>query len=210
MRSTIRHGDTMIVVESAPATVAFDDLLAATHIIPDNYGEAPWDNCDGFEHVAKPAHTFDHGEPRDRQGYARTWDRGERFVLTLPTNADYWGVAASARACGASRGVAAEMAAANRRQTLAQLVKWYENGWEWYGVRCLFTALGDKYEASLWGIDDAEYAETLREEIALEVAGQLEAAGYTVTDKPQGQQDWTRADEQERLARHLAAQNWAA
>ena len=40
-----------------------------------------------------------------------------------------------------------------------QLVKWYEDGWQWYGVRCRYDALGDEFEASLWGIDDAEYAE---------------------------------------------------
>lgn len=61
---------------------------------------------------------------------------------------------------------------------------------------------------SLWGIDDPEYAESLKEEIALNVAAQLEEAGYTVTGKPEHRQTWTRADKQARLARNLAAQNW--
>ena len=67
--------------------------------------------------------------------------------------------------------MAAETVAAERRRTLAQLVKWYEDGWQWYGVRCRFDTLGDEYEASLWGIDDAEYAERdIKVEMALDVA----------------------------------------
>jgi len=70
--------------------------------------------------------------------------------------------------------------------------------------------LGDEYHDSIWGVDAAEYAETLKEEIALVVAGQLEEAGYTVTDKPEHRQAYTRADKQARLVRSLAGQNWAA
>ena len=55
-----------------------------------------------------------------------------------------------------------------------------------------------------------EYAETLKEEIALNVAAQLEEAGYTVTGKPKHRQTYTRADKLARLSRNLAAQNWAA
>ena len=48
MRNTFRHGDTMIAVESQPATIAFDDLLAATRVIDDtDNGEAPWENWTG-------------------------------------------------------------------------------------------------------------------------------------------------------------------
>jgi len=45
--------------------------------------------------------------------------------------------------------------------------------------------------------------------MALDVAGQLEAAGYTVTGKPERVYP-TRENKQERLARNMAAQNWAA
>ena len=78
-------------------------------------------------------------------------------------------------------------------------------------MRCRFDALGDEYDDSLWGIDDAEYAETLKEEIALNVAAQLEEAGYTVTDKPE-QPPNLRREPTSRPAssRNLAAQNWAA
>jgi hypothetical protein len=210
-RNTFRHGDTMIAVESVPAVVAFDDILVATCVIDDSHNsEAPWDNWDGWEHIAKPAQSFDDGDASEMQGYCRTWDRGERFVITLPAGEDY-GAFKYARECGASRQVAAETVAAERRRTLAQLVKWYEDGWQWYGVRCRFTVLGDEYEASLWGIDDAEYAEgDIKVEMALDVAEQLEKAGFTVTGKPENAWRPSRADKQERLRRNLASQDWAA
>ena len=46
--------------------------------------------------------------------------------------------------------------------------------------------------------------------MALDVAGQLEKAGYTVTGKPEHRQGLSRDDKQERIRRNLAAQNWAA
>ena len=211
MRNTFRHGDTMIAVESQPATIAFDDILKATEVVADEYESmTPWEHCDGFEHVATPERRFrDEADAREMQGSVYCDGHRERLVIELPREEDY-GIYQYAREHGASRQVAAEMVAAERRRTLAQLVKWYGDGWEWFGVKCDFEVLGDEYHDSIWGVDDAEYAETLKEEIALEVAGQLEEAGYTVTGKPEHRQTYTRADKQARLTRNLAAQNWAA
>jgi hypothetical protein len=210
-KSTFRHGDTMIAVESRPATIAFDDLLAATEVIYDQYESmTPWEHCDGFEHTATPERRFrDEANAREMQGSVYCDGHRERLVIELSDKEDY-GILDYARRNGASRQVAAEMVAAERRRTLAQLVKWYDSGWEWYGVRCRFEVLGDEHNDSLWGIDDAEYAETLKEEIALNVAAQLEEAGYTVTGKTEHCQTYTRGDKQARLTRNLAAQNWAA
>jgi hypothetical protein len=170
----------------------------------------PWEQCDGFEHIATPERRF-RGEANARgmQGSVYCDGHRERLVIELPQEEDY-GIYQYMRERGASRQVARETVAAERRRTLAQLVKWYDSGWEWYGVRCRFEALGDEYDDSLWGIDDAEYAETLKEEIALNVAAQLEEAGYSVTGKPEHRQTYTRADKQARLRRNLAAQSWAA
>ena len=211
MRNTFRHGDTMIAVESRPATIAFDDLLAATEVVYDQYESmTPWEHCDGFEHTATPERRFrDEANAREMQGSVYCDGHRERLVIELSDKEDY-GIYRYARENGASRQVAAELVAAERRRTLAQLVEWYDSGWEWYGVRCRFELLGDEYNDSLWGIDDAEYAEPLKEEIALNVAAQLEEAGYTVTGKPAHRQTYTRADKQARLSRNLAAQNWAA
>ena len=96
-----------------------------------------------------------------------------------------WGLPLRPRVA-ASRQVAAEALAADAAEPSRQLVEWYEDGWQWYGVRCRYDALGDEYEASLWGIDDAEYAEReIKVEMALDVADQLEKAGFTVTGKPE-------------------------
>jgi hypothetical protein len=144
------------------------------------------------------------------QGYACTWGRGERYVIQLPAG-DTDGVYRYARERGASRQVAAEALAAARRQTIAQLVNWYEDGWQWYGVRCRYDTLGDDFEASLWGIDDAEYAEReIKVEMALDVAHQLEKAGYTVTGKPECRRGQSREEKRRSLRYRLAAQNWAA
>ena len=211
MRNTFRHGDTMIAVESRPAAVSFEEILKATEVVNDEYESmAPWEHGDGFEHTATPERRFcDEADARDMQGSVYCNGHRERLVIELPAKTDY-GIFEYARRNGASRQVAAEMVAATRRRTLAQLVEWYDSGWEWYGVRCRFEVLGEVYNDSLWCIDDAEYAETLKEEIALNVAAQLEDAGYTVTDKPEHRQTYTRADKQARLTRNLAAQNWAA
>jgi hypothetical protein len=210
-RNTFRHGDTMIAVESQPATIAFDEILKATEVVADEYESmTPWEHCDGFEHVATPERRFrDEADAREMQGSVYCDGHRERLVIELSDKEDY-GILDYARRNGASRQVAAEMVAAERRRTLAQLVKWYGDGWEWFGVKCDFEVLGDEYHDSIWGVDDAEYAETLKEEIALEVAGQLEEAGYTVTGKPEHRHTYTRAEKLARLSRNLAAQNWAA
>jgi hypothetical protein len=209
-RNVFRHGDTMIAVASAPAVIGFDAILAAVKVVEDQYETmTPWEHCDGFEHTAKPAHRLDAADARAMQGYCRTFDHGERYVIQLRAGEDY-GLYKYARERGASRQVAAEMVAAERRRTIRQLVKWYEDGWEWFGVRCRFAVLNDEFEDSLWGIDDAEYAESLKEELALNVAAQLEKAGYTVTSKPERRPAQGREEKRQSLRRRLAAQNWAA
>jgi len=110
---------------------------------------------------------------------------------------------------GATRQVALEAVAADRKRTLAQLVQWYSDGWEWYGVQCNFEVLGQDFGASVWGIDDDDYARReVVHEIADEVADQLEKAGFTVTDRPVRPDYPIREAKQERLRRNLNIQNW--
>lgn len=234
MRSTIRHGDTMIAVETTPATIDYADILDATEVDADDSGfsDAPWENSDGFEHTATPERRMpDEADAREMRG--NVWTNREQVVIQLAEGED-WGIYKHARENGASRQVAAELVAASRRQTLDQLCRWYLDGWQWYGVRCEFAVLGDEYGASVWGIDDPDYAEdSVREEIAGEVVHQLEEAGYTVTGKPEPpkrlharhcgtvvsregiRQEWytrglTREEWQAEHARKLATQNWKA
>ena len=209
-RNLIRHGETMIAVESAPATVDYDDILEATKIIYDNDSdEAPWDNCDGFEHTCTPARRFDF-DPSDMRG--QCYNHREQVVIQLPRGEDY-GIYQYQRECGATRQVASEAVAAERQRTLNQLVKWYTHGWQWFGVKCDFKVLGKEFNDSLWGIDDYNYAEDkVKPEIADNVASQLEKAGFTVTGRlvlyPEHQAHERRKTIQERFQRNLNSQNW--
>jgi hypothetical protein len=203
----------MIAVESAPAIVNYDNILKATEVVYDNdSGETPWDNCDGFEHTCTPAHRLDF-DPSDMRGNCYCDGHRERVVIQLPKDRDCWEVAKYARAHGASRQVAAELAAANRRHTLDQLVKWYSDGWQWYGVRCSFEILGKEFNDSLWGIDDYNYAEDeVKPEIADNVVSQLEKDGFTVIGRPvptfEHQTRERRKAIQESFQRNLNSQNW--
>lgn len=110
-------------------------------------------------------------------------------------------------AAGTPKQVYLEERAEVRRRAIEQLVKWYDDGWQWYGVACEFL----DYESSIWGIlteDDSPsdpYLDEVKVEMALEVAGQLEDAGFTVINQPPGVK--TRADKQRelrwRICRHL-------
>jgi len=215
MRNTFRHADTMIAVESRPATISFGEIMEATEVVADQHERmTPWEHCDGFEHTATPERRFrDEANAREMQGSVYCDGHRERLVIELPKEEDY-GIYQHMRERGASRQVAREAVAAERRRTLAQLVEWYGNGWEWFGVKCDFEVLGEQFDASLWGIDDPDYAEReVKEEIALEVAHQLEKAGYTVAGKPDRQAAYLRHRrevKQGQLTRNLAAQNWTA
>ena len=208
MRSLIRHGDTMLAIESGPATIDYADLLNATKVVADEYESmTPWEQCDGFEHTVTPARNFhDDADTDEMQG--NVYWQGSRVVIQLPKGEDY-GVYEYQRDCGASRQVAAEAVAAEHRRTLARLVKWYDEGWQWYGVRCKLVILGNEFADSVWGIDDPNYAEEeVREEIANAVMRQLETAGYTVTGRPEAYRGLTRIDKRAGLVRKLATQNW--
>lgn len=211
-RNLVRHNDLMIAVESAPATIDFQDILDAAQVVHDDCSDAPWENCDGFEHTAtRESEMAYEADAREMQGSVYCDGRRERIVIELPAGEDY-GIYEYLRQAGASKQVAREAVAAERRRTIARLADWYANGWQWYGVKCEFEILGVTYEDSIWGIDDEDYAERdVRNDVALEVAAQLEAAGFTVIGQP-NRGDAYKAHRLEvvkdRHARNLASQNW--
>jgi hypothetical protein len=99
------------------------------------------------------------------------------FIELLSDN----GVYRYLRANGASRQTAREAEARDHQRTIEQLIEWYSDGWSWWQVSCDFMGAGD----SIGGVDSEEYASTdLAEEIALNVADELERRGFTVIDKP--------------------------
>jgi hypothetical protein len=206
MRTTFRHDDTMIAVATRPAVIAFQDILERVEVVRDKHNsDTPWDHCDGYEHTATPIRRLDSSRNApEMQGWCHA--DGDRVVIEIPRDED-WGIYKYMRERGASRQVAREGVAAEKRRTIRQLVRWYEDGWEWFGVRCRFDALEDRYEDSVWGIDDEDYAQTLTEEVAWNVATQLEKAGYTVTGKPEPTGP-TATDRRARLRRNMEEQNW--
>ena len=184
----VRSNDVMIEIQTHSAVIDFADILAQTEIVPDDTQDAPWDNCDGYEHIATPSSRFD--DPSVQPGYAGN------MVITIPPAAiKQWGIYDYWCGRGASKGVAREKERQEVACTLAQLVDWYRNGWEWWGVECNFNGCHD----SLCGIDDYGYADEIREEIAGNVACELEKKGYTATGKPQPnrQKRFSRLHEQD-------------
>jgi hypothetical protein len=170
-----------VEVRTAPAVIPFASILEKTTVVYDDHETmTPWDNCDGFEHEAVRESSL-LGRPRDMQGAVYCQDG--RVVIVLG-DSDL-GLYDYLRERGASKQVAREAVAADRRGRIKQLRQWYANGWEWYGVKCDFPTLGQRYDASVWGFDSQEYAESERQDIAYEVVAQLEEDGFTVTGKPE-------------------------
>jgi hypothetical protein len=181
-KNSYRDGDTLIevTVETKPAVVDFADLLDATEVENDDcHSDAPWECCDGYDHEVIKRRD-DREIRREARGFC--FHDGERehvqIVLTDKDDTDLYNWH---RRRGASRQVARERVAEDRRLRLDQLTNWYRNGWNWYYVKGEF----DGHFASLGGIDDYNYADDyMRLEIAHELVHELEQAGYTVVNKP--------------------------
>lgn len=208
MRTLLRQDDTMIAVESGSAIVDYADILEATKVVPDDFGDTPWEACDGYEHTVERAHWVE-GNDQKMRGYCYCDAQRTQIVIQLP-GADYGLLSLYEwlRERGASKQVAREAVAADRRRTLDQLVHWYSEGWQWLGVKCDFEVLGEEFHDSIWGIDDDDYArKEVVPEIADTIADQLEAAGFTVNNRPERVYP-SRKDKQARLHYNLALQNW--
>jgi hypothetical protein len=188
-RLSFRDGNTIVETEvtttTRSATIDFNDILDAVEVVPDEEARTPWEDCDGYEHTATPVDRLDY-EKRDNaehmQGYA--WDSGNRQRVLIEISDEQvksWGVYDYARAGGASKQVAREMEAKNKADTIKRLAKWYENGWEYWGVTVDFL---DEHD-SCWGYDDYDYAyHDARLDHAENVACALEKKGYTIENKP--------------------------
>lgn len=178
-RSTLRDGKLVArvttTVETLPAEIAFADILAAVRVDVDEYNtEAPWLQQDGYDHE------LDHsgeGIAERYRGHVNTRDnRGVVKVAFQQDTYDWY------RERGASKQVAFELAAQAKQQIIDTIVGWYTNGWEYYVVSCEFNGAND----SCGAVDGLEYAQgDLSEEVANNVAAELEREGFTVTDRPQ-------------------------
>ena len=156
MRTYTRENDLVVRVDvkTFPAVVDFREILDSVEVRPDEWADPPWETCDGLEH------THENGE------IVIPWDESlERYY----------------RQRGASKQVAKQLTArsmAKRREYLASV---YANGYEVWGVSCDFRGFHD----SVWGVDDYGYATgEMSEEIALNVASEMQAAGFDVVNLP--------------------------
>ena len=157
MRTYHRESDHVIRVDTRlfPAKVDFADILDSVEVSPDEFADPPWDTCDGLEYTRK------------RDGSIELpWDSAlETFY----------------RDRGASKQVAKELTArslAHRREYFAGV---YAYGYEVWQVCCDFQG----FSASVCGVDDYTYAtREVAEEIALEVVGEMQSAGFEVVNLP--------------------------
>lgn len=172
--------------------VEWDDIKGES--VPDEWGEAPWKNCDGLEHGF---HLVRYGYDRSRGSYA--WvnrrDTPGYIEITDKTIRD-WGVGYP----GCSKQVMAEAIAARRREATEQLVSWYQDGWDVW----LATARYGDYTDCVGGIyDEDEYAGESVEECRHNVADQLESDGYTVVGRPE-RAEYNRVDAfRDRIKRNM-------
>ncbi len=154
MRTYTRENEIVVRVDvkTFPAIVDFCELLDSVEVRPDEWADPPWETCDGLDH------TRDNGE------IVIPWDESlERYY----------------RQRGASKQVAKQLTARSMAKRRAYLASVYAHGYEVWGVSCDFRGFHD----SIWGVDDYTYARgELSEEIALNVASEMQAAGFDVVN----------------------------
>lgn len=161
--------------EGEQELIDWQDILDACEIVPDEHCDAPWDQCDGWDHELG-----DYYEGASGRVWNNIYSRkAERVILTKPES---WGNFEHFREQGASKQVAAELTARIQHEAREQIATWHNEGWQYFGVRC--DMHGE--HASLWGIDSEEYARNeVVSEIASEMAHNLEKAGYFVAGQPE-------------------------
>jgi hypothetical protein len=183
----LRHGNTMVTVttKADDAVVDYESILEAVQIDADDMNDAPWQNCDGFEHEAirgrqLEAWKYGDADVDAMRGHGHG-DRDEFLIRVDPADVKKWGIYDYMRAKGASKQVARELEAVNLRRTIDQIVKWYSEGWSYYYVNAKFRG----YTAGVGGVDDYDYADgEMRGEIADEIAHDMEKDGYTIENRP--------------------------
>ena len=168
-----RQGDTMAIttVRLAPAVIEWQVILDCIKIEPDDNCEPPWECCDGYEHEIEDSN-------RSIHGHMAVFHNGRWKTINLEYDTDLYNWY---RERGASKQVAEQLTRQSMRKRTEQLVAWHRDGWEWWQL------LGEMHGCfvGLGGIDNYGYANTeYREELAFDLACQLEELGFIIKDKP--------------------------
>lgn len=167
-----------------PAVIDFEDILALTIVQHDDHAEAPWEDCDGWSYEVLWRRQGDKPDDFWHKSAGSFHNRHERGVILVSRDAVIAWQGPYSKNSGISRQVYEEKLADDRRRAVEQLVEWYTNGWNAFGVVCEF--LGE--DESVWGIyaddeDDAHVQET-RVEIAGQVAHALKKKGFEIVNEP--------------------------
>jgi hypothetical protein len=212
------------------AIVPYAALAARGHVEEDDYYTSPpWEECEGWEHTLQscenfqrhlddtshcyviPAQATDHFKASNATYYDTNACEFFRIVLD---DAAQRGLLQYYRARGASRQVAAELCAVNKRQTISQLRDWRKDGWHWYSAVAKWTAADGKcYEDSLGGFNNEDDAEAvLLEDVIPQVIHELELDGFIVQGQPPSLRRYggctSKEKYRERLQKNLHGQDW--
>lgn len=207
MKRKQRIGDKVVTTIEESAVIQFDDILAGCTVESEDEYETPWDNCDGWDHHLEDCPgDMDSSSCNAVIRHNRDY-RHKLIVMDYPVD-DCCG-----RMYGASKQVKAELRACAKRRFIAQLKKWYEDGWEWYFAQCEFTTDdGTEYHNTCGMIDDYDYAmECATTEVIRKVIYDLEKDGYVVENQPNWKANYVvncRQAKVDQYRRNLNSQNW--
>lgn len=211
---TVQTADSVVEIttEVYPRTIDFNDILAAVVVDNDNDADAPWEDCDGWEHEIVRGDKIEHRDELEHSRGRVFWDREYCVIrVDLDTVKKRW-MGAYSPLSGETRQAYEERIAKVRRSAVKQLVDWYAHGWTVLWVHCDFL---DAY-ASVGGVyaddeDDAHVKET-KTEIASEVAAELKDRGFEISNAPEKPAPgaWNKLCMQQRIARNMGFDSYEA
>lgn len=172
MKTHQRVNDTMAVTCTHSAIIEWETILDSVTVEPDDCHDAPWDNCEGYEHRLVPV------DGPDEDSYKAFRHNGQWVAVDLEYDTELFNWY---RERGAGKQVAEQLTRRSMWKRIERLIDWHKNGWEWWCVR------GEMHGcyASVGGIDDYDYAKEVVVEIAHELAYKLEGLGYSIKGKPE-------------------------
>ena len=189
---------TMTTTEVTLRHIEFSDIFDSVRVEPDECCDKPWEIQDGYDHEVRSRNSIYESDARG--AFFRGWRHRGIIIVDSDRSLYEW-----YRENGASRGVATEMAALDKRRRLDQLAKWYTDGWSYYYVSCdyldCYCSVGNVEAVGSAAIQASA-------EVAVEVAYQLSGKGYIMRGMP-GEASKDKACKRNRLRRNLELFSWA-
>lgn len=184
-----------------PAEIDFNGLVNLVEVDDDEHSPLPWDaeeTADEYVHAVQPYDEFpatmaNFTAARGYLGYVA--DNKTRCRVRIPAfrykqmMIEYSQMYHEA---GASKQVAYELAAANIRRHVSQIVEWRRQDETLYVVVSLTVEIaGERYSMGLGGIDreevdrNTDHAHEIVQEVAEDVAAQMECDGFIIINQQQ-------------------------